>query len=154
MLNQETGKNDGALSETPEMMECTLTSALTHASARAQATIYGALYCGEAELLTPETVELALDKEDTKHDAFMGMDTTFTQGGLAKFGDNGPPDSVMRVVYDGFYGWAGWGGSISVVDPARKVSCMYVMSAMANGLVGDKRMIRVMGAVQDCLKAA
>ena len=61
---------------------------------------------------------------------------------------------MMRVVYDGFYGWAGWGGSISVVDPARKVSCMYVMSAMANGLVGDKRMIRVMGAVQDCLKAA
>ena len=28
------------------------------------------------------------------------------------------------------------------------------MSAMANGLVGDKRMIRIMGAVQDCLKAA
>ena len=31
---------------------------------------------------------------------------------------------------------------------------MYVMSAMAKGLVGDKRMIRIMGAVQDCLKAA
>ena len=91
MMNQETGKNDGALSETPEMMECTLTSALTHASARAQATIYGALYCGEAELLTPETVELALDKEDTKHDSFMGMETTFTQ-----VSDHLQPESIRR----------------------------------------------------------
>ena len=59
---------DGSMSETPELLACTLTSALTHASARAQAQIYGACYNGEGSILSAEVVAKALDKEDTKPD--------------------------------------------------------------------------------------
>ena len=82
----------------------------------------------------------------------MGRDTTFTQGGLAKFANNGPPGSIMETLYEGMYGWAGWGGSICVVDPARKVSVIYVMTGQAQGLVGDVRMLTIMAQVQKCLK--
>lgn len=51
-------------------------------------------------------------------------------------------------------GWQGWGGSVSVVDPSRKATLMYVMSAQAQGLTGDVRMLRIMDAVQACMAAA
>jgi hypothetical protein len=75
---------DGSLAETPKLMACTLTSALTHSSARAQARIYSAVFNGESDILSPAAVALALDKETTKMDSFLGPETTFTQGGLAR----------------------------------------------------------------------
>ena len=59
------------------------------------------------------------------------------------------PESAYK---DG--GWQGWGGSVSVVDPSRKATLMYVMSAQAQGLTGDVRMLRIMDAVQACMAAA
>ena len=49
--------------------------------ATAQARIYGAVFNGESDILSPEAVALALAKEDEKADSFLGTRTTFTQVG-------------------------------------------------------------------------
>ena len=43
--------------------------------------------------------------------------------------------------------WGGWGGSAVVIDQDARISAAYVMNKMADGLVGDFRAFKLLGAV-------
>ena len=48
-------------------------------------------------------------------------------------------------------GHGGWGGSVGMADPDKRLSCAYVMNRMSPALVGDERWARLVGAVYSSL---
>jgi len=64
----------------------------------------------------------------------MGMTTTFMEGGLRNFGklaaDYPHAGEAEEKGYKGLYGWCGFGGSLCLVDPARKATFMYCMTGI------------------------
>jgi CubicO group peptidase (beta-lactamase class C family) len=48
-------------------------------------------------------------------------------------------------------GHCGWGGSMAIADPDRRLTCAYVMNKQSNVLVGDPRAVRLVNAVYECL---
>ena len=64
----------------------------------------------------------------------MGMETTFTQGGVARFGvlSRNPPRIVrsLNLGRDGFYGWMGLGGSIFQWHPEWRIGFAFVPTSL------------------------
>merc|ERR1712110_168702 len=140
LKNPETQQIDPTRVNTPEVRASCCTSALTMSSARAQAAIYRNFAEGGGKLLSADAVTHALANEVGAFDGVMRHNSTFTQGGLARFADSVKDDyPEMAATFEGLMGWAGYGGSISVMDPKKKVTYMYCMSGMDVGLVGDPR---------------
>ena len=84
--------------------------------------------------------------------------TSFSQGGLAHLGHMYAKNTLMDhspegKAFDGMYGWGGWGGSFSLVDPKRKTTAMYVMSGMGPKLLGDERSRDIWLAYAECMAA-
>merc|ERR1712070_1282364 len=113
-----------------------------HANARSVGKI-NALMAGRGEvdgvrLMSEEAWRASMSEFKVTLDEGVGMTTGFSQGGFCDFSSNeGPqvhPDDVQALV--GFYGWGGWGGSISMWDPERDVSFAYTMNGMNNYLLG------------------
>jgi CubicO group peptidase (beta-lactamase class C family) len=48
-------------------------------------------------------------------------------------------------------GHCGWGGSLAIASPSRRLTCAYVMNRQSNSLVGDPRAVRLVEAVAGCL---
>lgn len=151
--NPETGQMDGARAALPEVLATPLTSAFTHASARAQTAIYDAAYISSVgKLISKETLAKVFANEVSAADGgLLGKVTTLTQGGLAVY-DEGLFGSNAESV-KGFYGWGGWGGSMACVDPKRSVTVNYCMSGMGSYLVGDPRSFSIFEAYQAVMKA-
>lgn len=87
------------------------------------------------QLLSPETIDLILSEQSNGTDLVMGHQVRFGTGyGLRA---DGPPTSVLpkgRVCF-----WAGWGGSIAIMDLDRKITLTYVMNKMGEGTLGSTR---------------
>merc|ERR1712008_660206 len=64
----------------------------------------------------------------TKKCRFMHFHTPFSQGGFAEYAAM-PPSSVSRFC-NGFFGWGGWGGSLSIFNPEKAVAVSYTMTGM------------------------
>lgn len=77
---------------------------------------------GNVQVLSPSGWE-ALHKNPTSATIFGLLNTTFTQGGVNKFGN----DSLGR---DGFYGWFGYGGSVFQWHPELKIGFAYAPSLL------------------------
>jgi CubicO group peptidase (beta-lactamase class C family) len=63
----------------------------------------------------------------------MGMRTTFSQGGVARFGhlsDMGPVEKGLNVGREGFYGWMGLGGSIFQWHPEHQIGFAFVPTSL------------------------
>jgi len=70
----------------------------------------------------------------------------FSQGG---FGDLGAAEGVtadptVANLAKGFFGWNGWGGSMSWFNPEKRVAISYTMTGMSNRLSGGPRVINLM----------
>ena len=48
------------------------------------------------------------------------------------------------------YGHSGWGGSMGLADPDRRLSASYVMNKQAHSLQGDPRALRLVAALYGC----
>lgn len=116
-----------AMGETP--------SANAHCSARGLARLAGAMANGGrwqgAELISNDAWRAMHADPITRN---MGMTTTFTQGGLARFD---PTDARASLIdralcggREGYYGWMGLGGSIFQWHPERKVGFAFVPTAL------------------------
>lgn len=106
-------------------------SANTHASARGLAKLAAALankgewqgrkVVGETGWASMHALPKA---------ASMGLPTTFTQGGVALFGDEdaalSPIGKALNKGREGFYGWMGLGGSIFQWHPEKKIGFAFV----------------------------
>ena len=108
-------------------------------NARSVARVHAALACGGAldgvKLLSPAGVERVLEEQIRGVDQAIGMEVVWGMGfaindpGLATRGSalHGAPMSPNRRA---FY-WAGYGGSLAVVDLDARVSIAYVMNRMS-----------------------
>ena len=86
----------------------------------------------------------------------MNYKTTFTEGGLCNFSqwaaDHPHADEAIEKAYKGLYGWCGFGGSLCLVDPARKATLMYVMSGQHTlQQPVDPRHVAILEAYQACM---
>lgn len=116
-----------AMGETP--------SANAHCSARGLARLAAAMANGGnlagAELVN-ETGWRAMHEAPVTRN--MGMTTSFTQGGVAKFDPCGANASLLdKAFYDGregYYGWMGMGGSIFQWHPGSKIGFAFVPTAL------------------------
>ena len=84
----------------------------------------------------------------------MALNTTFTQGGLARF-DSTPADSPLDAGLnrgrEGFYGWMGLGGSIFQWHPEHKIGFAYVPTSLNVLDIVNERGKAYQAAVVNCL---
>jgi len=110
-------------------------SANAHGSARGLARLAAAM-AAEGELdgrrIMSRSAWRALHAEPLRRP--MGMETTFTQGGVAHFGPHSrDPQRIVRALNlgrDGFYGWMGLGGSIFQWHPERRIGFAFVPTSL------------------------
>ncbi len=128
--------------------EIEIPSANGHGSAKAAAQMYGIL-ANRGELngtrMIPETSFDAMTESRTKgQDLVLPFVTEFAAGmmrnNLGIYGPN--PETLCH---------SGWGGSLALGDPDRKLSAAYVMNRQSNSLQGDPRATRLVQALYGCL---
>lgn len=106
-------------------------SANAHCSARGLGKLASMLACGGAsgnERVLSDEACAAMHAEPIR--SHMGMVTTFTQGGVASFGDLSDSPSAVEIGLntgrDGFYGWMGLGGSVFQWHPEKQIGFAFV----------------------------
>lgn len=109
---------------------------------------------GGCRLLSEEAVTEALSEPKVEFDHLMSAHTSFTKGGFAQFSDITSAAVVkdFSAVYEGFVGWCGMGGSVSLWHPQKRVAVAYVMNAKTMQLVGGPRSDRIFRAIQKVLR--
>lgn len=128
--------------------EIEIPSANGHGTAASVAALYDAYAHGGAvagRALMPNDAYANLIRPRVNGlDLVLNMDTSFGAG-------------IMRNTH-GFFGpnaetvgHCGWGGSMAIGDPDRRLTCAYVMNKQSNVLVGDPRAVRLVNAVYGCL---
>ena len=129
------GMRDVSTFNDPAVRRGETPSANAHASARGLARL-AAVMAAEGELdghrLMSRAAWGSLHAEPIRRP--MGMETTFTQGGVARFGAlSRNPQRIVRslnVGRDGFYGWMGLGGSIFQWHPERRIGFAFVPTSL------------------------
>lgn len=115
------------------------------AMARAMAPLANAGQVDEVTLLTPATIERSLEVQGDGVDRMLGTPMKFGIG----FGLNS--DATPLGVNDRTLWWAGWGGSMCVIDLENRLTVSYVMNRMLPP--GDLRAARVVFAAHAARQA-
>lgn len=122
-----------------------------HGNARSVATVVSCLarggLVGGHGVLSPSTIERCFDVQADGTDLVLGLPTKFGIG----FGM--PSEGMPMGVNDRTLFWAGWGGSMAVVDVENRVTVVYVMNRMQDGTVGGMRSARVIFAAHEAARA-
>ena len=110
-------------------------SANTHGTARGLARIAGMMACGGewgGKRYLSEKAWSDMHAEPVYRS--MGMEVTFTQGGVAQFGPachaSTPISRSLNKGREGFYGWMGLGGSIFQWHPERRIGFAFVPTSL------------------------
>jgi CubicO group peptidase (beta-lactamase class C family) len=118
-----------------------------HGNARSVARIVSCLARGGevdgVRLLSPETIERIFEVQADGRDLVLGKQTRFGIGyGLPSV--DMPVGTNERTCF-----WAGWGGSMAVVDVENDLTVAYVMNRMRSAITGDMRAARVIFAAHE-----
>lgn len=98
-------------------------------------------------LLSPATIERCFEVQADGVDLVLGVPTRFGIG-------FGLPSTAMPMgVHDRTLFWAGWGGSMAVVDVEHSLTVAYVMNRMLDGATGGVRAARVIFAAHEAAGA-
>jgi CubicO group peptidase (beta-lactamase class C family) len=131
----------------PAWRRSELPAANGHGSARAVAALYG-VFAHEGELfgrtlMNRDVFQAATRLRRAGHDLVLPFDLAWAAGvlrnSLGLYGPN--PRS---------FGHSGWGGSMGLADPDRRLSAAYVMNRQSNMLMGDPRPGALIHALYDC----
>ena len=140
------------------MRSCEIPSAGMHGNARSVAKI-NALMANNGSLLgttllSPATVHLALSEPKIEQDNFLTCSYSFSKGGFSRFSDftGAIVNDDFNVLLDGFWGWGGYGGSLSIWHPEKQVSVAYTMNALTLQGLGGPRTDRILKAIQDVIR--
>jgi CubicO group peptidase (beta-lactamase class C family) len=87
---------------------------------------------GGKRLLSQKTIDLVYDQQSDGVDQVLMVPFRFGIGFCL-----GSP--ALPYVPEGAFFWGGWGGSLVVMDPARRLTIGYAMNRMAPGVVGSER---------------
>jgi len=95
---------------------------------------------GSVRLLSEEVCADMLAGTTDKQDEGLKWHVPFSQGGLASMGcAKGSTVYPNMHLVSGFYGWGGWGGSLSIWNPSKQISLGYAMNGMAPYILGGPR---------------
>lgn len=121
-----------------------------HGNARSVVSVVSSLASGgEARgvrLLGSDTIERIFEVQAHGTDLVLGTETKFGIG----YGLNCP--GMPIGVNDRTLFWAGWGGSMAVVDLENQLTVAYVMNRMRDIAAGDLRAARVVFAAHDAAR--
>ncbi len=109
-----------------------------HGNARSVARIQAIVACGGTldgvQLLSPKTIDLIFREQSKGIDLVLGIPLRFGIGyGLLEEG------TFPGFPTTGTCFWAGWGGSVIMIDTVNKMTIAYVMNKMGADMVGTGR---------------
>lgn len=121
-----------------------------HSNARALARAFSVISRGGeidgVRLLSPSTIDRIFEEQSNGVDLVLGVPLRFGIGfGL-------PEQTTLPYIPEGrVCFWGGWGGSLTVMFPERRMTVSYVMNKMASGIIGSDRaaayMTEILGAL-------
>jgi CubicO group peptidase (beta-lactamase class C family) len=123
---------------TPQWRTAEVPAANGHGNARSVARIQSIVACGGTVdgtmFLSPETIEVIFREQSNGIDLVLGLPLRFGMGyGLLS------PDTFPGFPAEGTCFWAGWGGSVIMIDTINKMTIAYVMNKMGLDMVGTGR---------------
>jgi len=129
---------DAAAANTPGWRHATIGAANGHGNARSVARIVSAITLGGTvdgvRLLGPGTIEMIFQEQSNGPDLVLGVPLRFGIGyGLPL------PETIPYLPDEKICFWGGWGGSIIVMDLARRMTVSYMMNKMGAGVLGSDR---------------
>ncbi|MDX6743987.1 serine hydrolase domain-containing protein [Actinocorallia sp. A-T 12471] len=121
-----------------------------HASARGLARILSPIARGGTAngvaLLSPATIDLIFQEQARGVDLVLGVPLRWGIGfGLPE------PATLPYLPDERIAFWGGWGGSMIITDPARRLTIAYVMNRMAPGIIGSDRSAAYLTAIYQAL---
>ena len=136
---------DAALINSREWRAAEVPAANGHATARALASLYGALACGGSSngyrVLTPESIERAYTEQAYGMDAVLGAVTRWGLG----FALSSPETPIGPNPHT--FGHPGAGGSLGFADPEAKLGFGYAMNQMGADALIDGRAATLFNAI-------
>lgn len=108
---------------------------------------------GSVRIMSEEACAASMAASTSKMDLAMKCSFPFTQGGFSEVAAATGPlvDPSFEPFAKGFVGWGGWGGSISLWNPAKRVGLSYSMNGMTNYLLGGPRCLSIFEPLHQCM---
>lgn len=97
-------------------------------------------------LLSPETIDLIFREQARGRDLVLGIPLRWGIGLALP-----EPATLPYLPDEKLCFWGGWGGSMVVMHPERRLTIAYVMNAMAPGIIGSDRAATYLRAIYDAL---
>jgi CubicO group peptidase (beta-lactamase class C family) len=120
-------------------------------NARSMARIHSVLACGGAldgvRLLSEKTLARVLEVQIEGNDLALNVPMRFGMG-------YGLPGELLPLPNKRVFFWAGWGGSIALIDLDARMSVAYAMNRMFPELIGDLRAAGIIIAAYTALATA
>lgn len=143
---------DPTLANTPDWRRMVNGAVNGHSNARGVAAALSVLAlggeAGGVRLLSPATIELALEEQVSGTDLFLGLPLRWGVGyGLRSEGV--PFIRNERTLF-----WGGWGGSLIIADLEHRMTISYMMNQMQPGVIGSDVSAAYVDAVYECLAPA
>ncbi|KAL9114619.1 MAG: hypothetical protein Q9227_001297 [Pyrenula ochraceoflavens] len=148
----ETG--DATIGHTADFRRAELGASNGHSNARGLARALSAIplggQVGNTQLLSPKTIDLIFQEQTNGKDLVLGEPIRFGIG-YALTGKDTMLDWLpdRRICL-----WAGWGGSLGLMDVDKRMTIAYVMNKMSNAGVGDHRVKTYVGAIYKALESS
>ena len=145
------GNVDVAETKTRAWRAAEIPAANGHGNARSMARIHSVLACGgslgNVRLLSEKTLARVLEPQIEGNDLVLNMPMRFGMG-------YGLPGELMPLPSTRVFFWAGWGGSLAIIDLDARMSVAYAMNRMSPEVVGDMRGVGVLFAAYAALATA
>lgn len=142
---------DPTAANTPAWRSADIGAVNGHGNARSVARLLSAISLGGAvdgkKLLSPSTIELIFDEQANGVDLVLGVPLRFGIGYALPQLDTVPYIPDERICF-----WGGWGGSLVVMDPGRRMTFSYMMNKMGPGVIGSARSATYLSAVYDAMR--
>jgi CubicO group peptidase (beta-lactamase class C family) len=135
---------------TPAWRAAEIPSANGHGNARSMARIHSVLACDGTldgfRLLSEKTLARVLEQQNEGNDVALNIPARFGMG-------YGLPGELMPIPSKRAFYWAGWGGSIALIDLDARMSVAYAMNRMFPEVLGDLRAAGIVFAAYAALGA-
>ncbi|MCW0214053.1 MAG: beta-lactamase family protein [Pseudonocardia sp.] len=135
---------------TPGWRDADIGAANGHGNARSVARMLSAISLGGTvdgvKLLSPGTIDTIFEEQSNGVDLVLGVPLRFGIGYALPQLDTVPYIPDERICF-----WGGWGGSLIIMVPDRRLTISYMMNRMGPGIIGSARAEKYTQAVFDAL---
>ncbi len=123
-----------------------------HGNARSVAKMLSAVSLGGASggvrLLSSDAIDTIFEPQSDGVDLVLGVPLRFGVGFALPEPKTIPYLPSGRICF-----WGGWGGSMIIMDPDRRLTFAYMMNRMAPGIIGSSRAETYLRAMYSCIDA-